>query len=222
MTELQDIFAQYGESFRLNHRLLPNQLKVMRAIKVCRTTSLGGHIDACAECGFMLISYNSCRNRHCPKCQTSNKERRIEAWKNDLLNVSYFHVVFTIPDRLNPVVYQNQRVVYDILFKAVSETLSELASDKKYLGAQMGFTAILHTWGQNLTHHPHIHCIVTGGGLNSYGRWVNSRRKFFIPVKVLKQLNEGFCALFTFFYTTLYFFTLKSPQVIFLVWVCAT
>jgi hypothetical protein len=186
MTELQDIFAQYEESYRLNHRLLSNQLKVMRAIEVCRTSSLGGHVDACDECGFMRISYNSCRNRHCPKCQTLNKERWIEARKDDLLNISYFHVVFTIPDLLNPVAYQNQKVIYDILFKAADETLSELAADKKYLGAQIGFTAILHTWGQNLTHHPHLHCIVTGGGLNSCGKWVNTRRKFFIPVKVLE------------------------------------
>jgi hypothetical protein len=163
----------------------------MRAIEVCRTSSLGGHVDACDECGFMRISYNSCRNRHCPKCQTLNKERWIEARKDDLLNISYFHVVFTIPDLLNPVAYQNQKVVYDILFKAAAETLSELAADKKYLGAQIGFTAILHTWGQNLTHHPHLHCIVTGGGLNSCGKWVNTRRKFFIPVKVLSKKFKG-------------------------------
>ncbi|MCQ6282868.1 IS91 family transposase [Bacillus sp. EB600] len=191
MTELQDIFAQYGESYRLNHRLLSNQLKVMRAIEVCRTSSLGGHVDTCDECGFMRISYNSCRNRHCPKCQTLNKERWIEARKDDLLNISYFHVVFTIPDLLNPVAYQNQKVIYDVLFKAAAETLSELAADKKYLGAQIGFTAILHTWGQNLTHHPHLHCIVTGGGLNSCGKWVNTRRKFFIPVKVLSKKFKG-------------------------------
>lgn len=122
----------------------------------------------------MRISYNSCRNRHCPKCQTLNKERWIEARKDDLLNVGYFHVVFTIPDLLNPVAYQNQRVVYNIFFKAVAETLSELSADKNYLGAQIGFTAILHTWGQNLMHHPHIHCIVPGAG---FTRQMGERQK---------------------------------------------
>lgn len=191
MAELQDIFAQYGESYRLNHRLLPNQLKVIRAIETCRTSALGGHVDACDDCNFTRISYNSCRNRHCPKCQTINKERWIEARKDDLLNVGYFHVVFTIPDLINSVAYQNQRIVYNILFKAAAETLSELAADEKYLGAQIGFTAILHTWGQNLMHHPHLHCVVPGGGLNSCGKWVNSRKKFFIPVKVLSRKFRG-------------------------------
>lgn len=191
MAELQDIFAQHGKTYRLNHNLLANQLKVMRAIENCRTSVLGGHIDECDECGFIRISYNSCRNRHCPKCQTLNKEHWINARKDDLLNVGYFHVVFTIPDTLNPVAYQNQKIVYNILFKAAAETLSELAADKKYLGAQIGFTEILHTWGQNLMHHPHIHCIVPGGGLNSCGQWVNSRKKFFIPVKVLSRKFRG-------------------------------
>jgi len=191
MTELQDIFAQHGKTYRLNHRLLANQLKVMRAIENCRTSALGGHIDECDECGYIRISYNSCRNRHCPKCQTLNKERWIDARKDELLNVGYFHIVFTIPDTLNPVAYQNQRVVYNILFKAAAETLSELCADKKYLGAQIGFTEILHTWGQNLLHHPHIHCIVPGGGINSCGRWINSKKKFFIPVKVLSRKFRG-------------------------------
>jgi hypothetical protein len=191
MTELQDIFAQHGETYQLNHSLLSNQLKVIRAITTCRTAVLGGHVDACDACDYTRISYNSCRNRHCPKCQTLNKERWIEARKEDLLNVGYFHIVFTIPDLLNPVAYQNQRVVYDILFRAAAETLSELSTDKEYLGAQIGFTAILHTWGQNMMHHPHVHCIVPGGGLNSSGQWVHSRKKFFIPVKVLSRKFRG-------------------------------
>lgn len=191
MVELQDIFAAHGQAYRLNHSLWLNQLKAMRAIENCRTASLGGHIDACDTCEFTRISYNSCRNRHCPKCQTLNKERWIEARKDDLLNVGYFHVVFTIPDLLNPVAYQNQRVVYDLLFRAAAETLSELSADKTYLGAQIGFTAILHMWGQNLMHHPHIHCIVPGGGLNSNGQWVLARKKFFIPVKVLSRKFRG-------------------------------
>jgi len=191
MAELQDVFAQHGKEYQLNHSILPNQLKVMHAIENCRTSALGGHVDTCDECSFKRISYNSCRNRHCPKCQTLNKERWIEARKDDLLNVGYFHVVFTIPDTLNLVAYQNQSVVYDILFKAAAETLSELCSDKKYLGAQIGFTEILHTWSQNLQLHPHIHVILPGGGLNSCGQWVNSRKKFFIHVKVLSRKFRG-------------------------------
>lgn len=191
MIELQDIFTEHGETYRLNHRLLPNQLKVMRAVTSCRTAVLGGHRDVCDECDYTRISYNSCRNRHCPKCQTLNKERWIEARKEDLLNVGYFHVVFTVPDLVNSVAYQNPRVVYDILFKAAAETLTELSADKDYLGGQIGFTSILHTWGQNLMHHPHLHCIVPGGGLDSSGKWVNSRKKFFIPVKVLSRKFRG-------------------------------
>lgn len=191
MVELQDIFIQHGETYRQNHKLSTNQLKAMRAIENCRTSALGAHIDECDECGYARISYNSCRNRHCPKCQTLNKERWIDARKDDLLDVGYFHVVFTIPDTLNSIAYQNQEIVYKILFKAAAETLSELASDKKYLGAQIGITEVLHTWGQNLVHHPHVHCIVPGGGLDSFGRWVNSRKKFFIPVKVLSRKFRG-------------------------------
>lgn len=191
MAELQDIFVQHGQNYQLSHKLLANQTKVMRAIQNCRTSALGSHVDVCDECDFTRVSYNSCRNRHCPKCQTLVKERWIEDRKDDLLNVGYFHVVFTIPDTLNPLAYQNQRVVYDILFKAAAETLTELAADKKYLGAQIGFSSILHTWGQNLLHHPHIHCIVPGGGLNSCGHWVDSRKKFFIPVKVLSRKFRG-------------------------------
>lgn len=191
MLELQDIFAQHAELYQMEHRLSPDQQKVIRAIQNCRTATLGGHMDECDECGFVRVSYNSCRNRHCPKCQTLTKERWIEARKDDLLNVGYFHVVFTLPNLLNPVAYQNPRVVYGILFKAAAETLSELAVDPKYLGAQIGFTGVLHTWGQNLMHHPHLHCIVPGGGLTSCGKWVNSRKKFFIPVKVLSRKFRG-------------------------------
>lgn len=191
MVELQDIFTAHGPAYRLGHSLCLDQLKVMRAIESCRTAALGGHVDACDSCDFQRISYNSCRNRHCPKCQTLQKERWIEARKADLLNVGYFHVVFTLPDGLNPVAYQNPRIVYDLLFKAAAETLSELAADPKYLGAHIGFTSILHTWGQNLMHHPHLHCIVPGGGLNASGEWVHSRKKFFIPVKVLSRKFRG-------------------------------
>ncbi|MGD8782750.1 MAG: IS91 family transposase [Ignavibacteria bacterium] len=191
MVELQDIFNKHGEIYRQNHKLIPNQLKAMRAIEHCRTSILGAHVDECDNCSYTRISYNSCRNRHCPKCQTLKKERWIDARKDDLLNVGYFHIVFTIPETLNTITYQNQEVVYKILFKAAAETLTELASDRKYLGAQIGITEVLHTWGQNLAFHPHIHCIVPGGGLNSCGKWVNSRKNFFIPVKVLSRKFRG-------------------------------
>jgi len=153
----------------------------MRNIERCRTEALGGHVDKCDECGYIQISYNSCRDRHCPKCQTLSKERWIAARKDDLLPVQYFHVVFTIPEILNPIVFQNQKVVYTILFRAASETLSELAQDKKYLGAQLGFISILHTWGQNLMHHPHIHCIVPGGGLSACNKWVDFEEEVLSP-----------------------------------------
>ena len=191
MPEVQDILIQYGEQYRQKHKLPVHILKTMSAIELCRTSALGGHMDVCQECGDTRISYNSCRNRHCPKCQTLAKERWIENQKSNLLNVKYFHVVFTIPDTLNTIAFQNQKVVYAILFKAVAETLSELCADKKYLGATVGFTSVLHTWGQNLIHHPHIHCIVPSGGLNPLGKWVKSRKKFFLPVKVLSRKFRG-------------------------------
>jgi hypothetical protein len=191
MVEVQDVFLRYGAKYRESHKLTLVQLKAMSAIEKCRTSQLGGHVDVCESCGTSEISYNSCRNRHCPKCQTLAKERWIDNQKSNLLNIGYFHVVFTIPDTLNLIVYQNQKELYTLLFKAVSETLSELASDKKYLGATLGFTSVLHTWGQNLIHHPHIHCIVPGGGLSPVGKWVNSKNKFFIPVKVLSRKFRG-------------------------------
>lgn len=191
MIEVQDIFQQYGTEYREKHKLSLAQLKAMSAIEKCRTSQLGGHIDKCENCGSTQTSYNSCRNRHCPKCQSLAKERWIDSQKSNLLNIGYFHVIFTIPDTINLIVYQNQKELYTLLFKAVAETLSELASDKKYLGAALGFTSILHTWGQNLMHHPHIHCIVPGGGLSSIGKWVSSRKKFFIPVKVLSRKFRG-------------------------------
>lgn len=164
----------------------------MRAIEVCRTSALGGHKDKCDNCGHLEISYNSCRNRHCPKCQTLRKERWIEARSEDLLPIQYFHVVFTIPSELNHLVSMNRKVMYDLLFRSVSETLMELANDPKHFGARIGAIGILHTWGQNLLHHPHIHCIVTGGGLSADGsRWVSSKKRFFIHVKVMSAVFRG-------------------------------
>lgn len=190
--EVADIFRQHGHQYRLSHPLPRTHLRAMRAIEACRTSELGGHKDKCDQCGHIEISYNSCRNRHCPKCQTLRKEKWIEAREEDLLPIQYFHVVFTIPSELNPLVLMNQKVMYNILFRSVSETLTELAGNPKHLGARIGFIGILHTWGQNLMDHPHIHCVVTGGGLSSNeNSWVSCRKGFFIPVRVMSALFKG-------------------------------
>jgi len=190
--EVADIFRQHGPAYRESHRLPRNPLRVMRAIEVCRTAALGGHQDQCDHCGHLEISYNSCRNRHCPQCQTLRKEKWIEARREDLLPIPYFHGVFTLPAELNQLVSTNQRVLYDLLFRSASETLSELANEPQHLGAKIGVIGILHTWGQNLLDHPHIHCVVTGGGLSSDGsRWVSCRKGFFLPVRVLSALFRG-------------------------------
>ncbi|MEI9479133.1 MAG: IS91 family transposase [Deltaproteobacteria bacterium] len=189
---MADIFRRHGPAYRESHKLSRNDWRVMRAIEVCRTSVLGGHKDKCDNCGHLEISYNSCRNRHCPKCQTLRKEKWIEARSEDLLPIQYFHVVFTIPSELNHLVSMNRKVMYDLLFRSVSETLMELANDPKHLGARIGAIGILHTWGQNLMEHPHIHCIVTGGGLSSDGsRWVSSKKRFFIHVKVMSAVFSG-------------------------------
>jgi hypothetical protein len=164
----------------------------MRAIEICRTAELGGHVDECDECGALRISYDSCRNRHCPKCQSLAKERWLEQRKKDLLPTHHFHVVFTLPAALRPWARWNERLIYDILFKAAAQTLATLAGDPKYLDAQTGFIAVLHTWTQTLIDHPHLHCIVPAGGLSRDGeRWVSWRKGLFIPVKVLSQLFRG-------------------------------
>ncbi|MDZ4164221.1 MAG: IS91 family transposase [Smithellaceae bacterium] len=189
---MADIFRQHGPAYREAHRLSRNDWRVMHAIEVCRTSVLGGHKDKCDKCGHLEISYNSCRNRHCPKCQTLKKERWIEARSEELLPIQYFHVVFTIPSELNHLVSMNRKVMYDLLFQSVSETLLELANDQRHLGARIGAIGILHTWGQNLMDHPHVHCIVTGGGLSSDGsRWVSCRKGFFLPVRVMSALFSG-------------------------------
>jgi hypothetical protein len=189
--EVAEIFRQHGPAYRESHRLSRNHLRVMRAIEVCRTAALGGHRDQCDHCGHVEISYNSCRNRHCPKCQTLRKEKWIEARREDLLPIEYFHVVFTIPSELNHLALLNQRVLYDLLFRSASETLTELTQDPKHLGATVGVIGILHTWGQNLMDHPHLHCIVTGGGLSSDGTWIPCRRGFFLPIRVMSTLFRG-------------------------------
>ncbi|MCL4377165.1 MAG: IS91 family transposase [Actinobacteria bacterium] len=192
MIEVQDIFLKHGMTY-CNKRSLPFHIrKAIFNIISCRTASLGGHVDECDDCGHIKISYNSCRNRHCPKCQTLAKERWLEERKKDLLPVGYFHVVFTIPEELNFLTLTNQKQMYSILFKAVSETLLELSRNPKYLGAEIGFTTILHTWGQNLMNHPHLHCVVPSGGLSLNGsKWIDSKKDFFIPVKVLSRKFRG-------------------------------
>ncbi len=191
MIELQDIFTRHAGEYLASHQPVPVQLKAIADIINCRTSVLGAHIDCCDECGFEKISYNSCRNRHCPKCQAFAKEDWLERQNRNLLECPYFHVVFTVPQELNPVFYQNQRRMYALLFKAASETILELCADRKYLGAKPGITAVLHTWGQNLSYHPHLHCVVSGGGLTEFNSWKNSRNKFFIPIKVLSKKFRG-------------------------------
>ena len=189
--EVQDIIKKYGEEYKEKHKMMPHIAKTMEAIEKCRTEKLGYHEDVCDECGYRKISYNSCRNRHCPKCQSIARAKWVEEREAEILNVKYFHVVMTIPSELYMIAYQNQSKVYKILFKATAETLEELARDKKYLGAEIGFMEVLHTWGQTLVYHPHIHCIVPAGGIDKIGKWRNSKKKFFIPVKVLSRKFRG-------------------------------
>lgn len=189
--EVQDIMKKYGEEYKEKHKMLPHIHKAINAIEKCRTAELGMHEDVCDECGYSKISYNSCRNRHCPKCQSIAREKWVYNREQELLNVKYFHIVMTIPSELYMIAYQNQSKVYKIMFKAVAETITELAKDKKYLGAQVGFMEVLHTWGQTLVYHPHIHCIVPAGGIDKIGKWRNSKKKFFIPVKVLSRKFRG-------------------------------
>ena len=192
--EVADIFRCYGPGYRESHgQAMPlRHLRAMRAIEACRTAELGGHVDECDHCGALRMSYNSCRNRHCPKCQSLHKERWLEARKGDLLPTRYFHIVFTLPDQLRPLALRNQQVVYNLLFRAASETLKTLTQDPKHLGAEVGFIVVLHTWSQTLMDHPHLHCIVTGGGLSPDGsQWIQPKTEFFLPVKVLSRLFRG-------------------------------
>ena len=192
--EVADIFRSHGPGYREvhGHEMSLRHLRAMRAIEACRTAELGGHVEECDHCGTLRISYNSCRNRHCPKCQCLDKERWLEARKKDVLPTPYFHLVFTVPEGLRPLVLRNQDALYGILFKAASETIKELPKDPKYLGAEVGFIAILHTWSQTLMDHPHLHCIVTGGGLSPDGKkWIPCKKDFFIPIQVLSRLFRG-------------------------------
>lgn len=192
--EVADIFRAYGPSYRQAHSatISERQLRVMAAIESCRTAALGGHVDQCDSCGHRRISYNSCRDRHCPKCQSLAQAKWLEQQESKLLPVQYFHVVFTIPDSMAFIALGNKRVVYKILFRAVSETLLTIAADPKHLGAKIGVLAILHTWGSNLQYHPHIHCVIPGGGLSSrQKKWIACRMDFFLSVKVLSRVFRG-------------------------------
>jgi len=189
--EVADVLRRYGEAYREQHAtsLSTAQRRVMSAIELCRTAALGGHLEQCDQCQYQRNAYDSCRNRHCPKCQSLARAQWIEDRQSELLDTQYFHVVFTLPEEIVAIAYQNKKVVYDILFRATSETLRIIAADPKHLGAEIGFFAVLHTWGQNLMFHPHLHCVVPGGGLSPDGdRWVSCRPDFFLPVRVLSRL----------------------------------
>jgi hypothetical protein len=189
--EVADIFRSAGPAYRASHagHLSLHQLKVMSAIEHCRTAIMGGHVEACTDCGHWRIAYNSCRNRHCPRCQGAAARTWLEAREADLLPVGYFHVVFTLPGEVADIALQNKAALYGLLFQAASETMMTIAADPKHLGARIGITAVLHTWGSAMTHHPHIHMIVPGGGLSLDGsRWVSSRPAFLLPVRVLGKL----------------------------------
>ncbi|MDP6019690.1 MAG: IS91 family transposase [Alphaproteobacteria bacterium] len=189
--EVADIFRAHGSAWRranAGHVSL-GQLKVMAAIEHCRTAALGGHVAACEKCGHTHIAYNSCRNRHCPKCQGAVAKDWLVARQAELLPVAYYHVVFTLPASISHIAYQNKATIYAILFKAAAETLITIAGDAKHLGARIGLTAVLHSWGSALTHHPHLHCVVPGGGISPDGqRWISCRPGFFLPVRVLSRL----------------------------------
>src|SRR3954451_13050391 len=192
--EVADIFRRYGEAYREKHgaSMSTAQRRVMTAIEVCRTAALGGQIEQCDQCGHRRVCYRSCRNRHCPKCQSLERAEWIQRRQAELLDCEYFHVVFTVPEEIAAIAYQNKEVVYSILFRATAETLRTIAADPKHLGAEIGFFAVLHTWGSNLLHHPHLHCVVPGGGLSPDGaRWVSCKPGFFLPVRVLSRLFRG-------------------------------
>lgn len=190
--ETADVFRAREEDFEREDSLSWEQRKAFRDITRCRTAALGGWVRRCEQCGHQEISYRSCRNRHCPKCQGSSQAQWWQARVRDLLPVPYHHVVFTLPAPLGPIALQNQRIVYGILFRAVSQTLQTIALDPKHLGARIGFLAVLHTWGQTLTHHPHLHCVVPGGGLSpDCTRWIPARPAFFLAVKVLSRFFRG-------------------------------
>jgi hypothetical protein len=192
--EVADIVRMHGDEFLDGQPgwFTYQHLKVYRAITACRTQALGGHLDQCSQCGYRAISYCSCRNRHCPKCQTNARNKWLAARSKELLDVGYFHVVFTLPHQFSGLALQNKHVIYDLLFRTCAETLLEVAADPEHLGAEIGFLSVLHTWGQNLLAHPHIHCVIPSGGLSSdHTAWVHPRYHFFLPVEVLSRVFRG-------------------------------
>lgn len=189
--EVADVFRRYGAAYRENHGASMSiaQRRVMSSIEVCRTAALGGHLERCDECGHERNCFNSCRDRHCPKCQSIARARWIQDRQSELLDVPYFHVVFTVPEAIATITSQNKKLVYGILFRTTAETLTTIAADPKHLGAEIGFFAVLHSWGQNLMFHPHLHCVVPGGGLSPDGQgWISCAPNFFLPVRVLSRL----------------------------------
>ena len=192
--EVADVIQRGGSRFldRYRKSLTWQQVKVFNAIARCRTAALGGHLDQCDRCQHRTISYNSCRNRHCPKCQTNARDKWLRSRQQELLPVSYYHVVFSVPHRLVPLMWQNKRLLFALLFEATAATLLEVAVNPKRLGARIGFLGVLHTWGQTLQPHPHIHCVVPGGGLSpDHQRWIHSQQSFFLPVRVLSRVFRG-------------------------------
>ena len=187
--ELADIFRQYGPAYRQAHALPLHQHRLMQAIETCRTAVLGGTVEWCDHCQYTHTRYRSCRNRHCPKCQGLAREKWLDQRREELLPTEYFHVVFTLPEPIAAIAFYNKKLIYDILFRATAETLLTIARDPKRLGVELGFFAVLHSWGQNLHFHPHLHCVVPGGGLSAdQDRWIHGRRKYLLPVKVLSRL----------------------------------
>ena len=214
MNTVQDIFYQFNASFKKSYSLSPQQAKASRAIMSCRTAELGGNCSLCEECGHLSIRYNSCRNRHCPLCQGIKKDIWVDKRSKDILHAPYFHNVFTIPKELHPLIYQNQELLYNLMYKAVAHTLQELSQDEKYLGAQIGFFSLLHTWSQDLHYHPHIHTVVLAGGLTKNNQWRSSKDNFFIPVKVLSKMFRGkfLCFLKQYYYENLLMFYGNAQQ----------
>jgi len=189
--EVADVIRLFGDALLREETVSPARQRVMRALLACRTAQLGGHVESCDSCDYQRIAYNSCRNRHCPKCQGSRQAQWLEDRAGDLLPVEYFHVVFTVPEEIAAIALQNKRAVYGILFAASAATLRTIAADEQHLGAEIGFVSVLHTWTQDLRHHPHVHCVVPGGGLAADGRWVACRPGFFLPVPVLAAMFRG-------------------------------
>jgi hypothetical protein len=190
--EVADVVREHGDEYLAKHGGTAAQRKVLRAVQNCRTAALGGHVEACDHCGHQQVAYNSCRNRHCPKCQGPATARWLKARESELLPVPYFHLVFTLPAALRPLALQNPRVVYAVLMQAAAQTLLEVAANPRHLGAEIGFLVVLHTWGQNLMEHPHVHCVIPAGGLAPDGaRWIRCRKGFFLPVRVLSCVFRG-------------------------------